>query len=108
MRIMFLHHSTGYVVWMGSTSKIGAKVFGKSAVGSWFSDYNKRNGTSYRIEQMNSPRPAGAYPVELRYGIWNSSSLRAPPRSPIRVRRAPEQPTPALQVLDPHRDADRD
>ena len=35
MKIAFLHHSTGQVVWLGTTSKVSAKVFGKSAVESW-------------------------------------------------------------------------
>jgi len=84
MRIMFLHHSTGYVVWMGSTSRIGAKVFGKSAVGSWFSDYNKRNGTSYRIEQMYFPTTDGGYPWANYpydyYTIWVKNAGDAPYR----------------------------
>ena len=63
MKIAFLHHSTGQVVWMGTTSKIGAKVFGKSAVGSWITDYNKKNGTSYEIEEMHLPDDERGLPV---------------------------------------------
>jgi hypothetical protein len=62
VKIAFLHHSTGYVVWMGTTSKISAKVFNKTALGSWITDYNKQNGTSYAIEQMDFPNTGGGYP----------------------------------------------
>ena len=31
-RIVFLHHSTGQTVWLGSTSEAGSKILGKSDV----------------------------------------------------------------------------
>ena len=82
MKIAFLHHSTGHVVWMGTTSKIGAKVFGKSAVGNWISDYNKKKGTSYEIEELNFPTtsqgyPWANYPYDY-YTIWVRNAGAAP------------------------------
>ena len=70
-KIAYLHHSTGEVVWLGSTSKIGVKL-GKSAVGNWITDYNKKNGTRYGIEQMNFPNTTGGYPwANYPYDYYN-------------------------------------
>ncbi|MFA6027773.1 MAG: fibronectin type III domain-containing protein [Patescibacteria group bacterium] len=56
--IIFLHHSTGGVIWDGG-------------VESWFSDYNGANSTDYQITQQNFPEsdPYGwnNYP----YDYWN-------------------------------------
>ncbi len=82
VKIGFLHHSTGYVVWMGTTSKISRKVFGKSALGSWITDYNKKHDTSYSIEQMNFPNTGGGYPWANYpydyYNIWVKNAGDAP------------------------------
>ena len=41
VNIIFLHHSTGHVVWKGQSTGLG-KMFGKKeAVPGWFEDYNK-------------------------------------------------------------------
>jgi hypothetical protein len=74
MKIAFLHHSTGQVVWLGTTSKVMSRIFGKSAVKSWIDGYNKRNDTGYEIEQMNFPTtgqgyPWANYPYDY-YDIW--------------------------------------
>lgn len=72
MRIGFLHHSTGYVVWMGTTSRISAKVFNKTALGSWITDFNKQNGTSYTIDQQDFPNTSGGYPwANYPYDYYN-------------------------------------
>lgn len=71
-RIVFLHHSTGEVVWLGTTSKVGSKVFGKSAVKKWLDSYNKKNGTQYDISQMNYPTTKGGYPwANYPYDYYN-------------------------------------
>ena len=73
-RIVFLHHSTGQVVWIGNTSKLSAKILGRSDVKSWIGSYNKENGTSHAIEDMNFPTtnegyPWANYPYDY-YDIW--------------------------------------
>ncbi len=50
-KIIFLHHSTGKVVWDGG-------------VKSWFKEYNRKNGTRYDISES-------AFPKEKPYG-WNN------------------------------------
>jgi hypothetical protein len=72
MKIAFLHHSTGRVVWLGTTSKVAAKVFGKSAVGSWITDYNKKNGTQYEIQEQYFPNTSQGYPwANYPYDYYN-------------------------------------
>ena len=73
VNILFLHHSTGHVVWKGQSNGIG-KLFGKSeAVPGWFEDYNKTNSTNFRISEQNFPKaqPYGwnNYPYDY-YNIW--------------------------------------
>lgn len=82
MRIVFLHHSTGQVVWLGTTSKVSAKVFGKSAVKGWIDDYNKKNGSGHVIEEMLFPTtkegyPWANYPFDY-YNIWVKHAGEAP------------------------------
>ena len=74
MKIGFLHHSTGRVVWLGTTSKLMSKIFGKSAVGNWITGYNKKNGTHHEIEEMYFPTTSEGYdwanyPYDY-YNIW--------------------------------------
>lgn len=55
--IVFLHHSTGGVIWGGG-------------VASWLSDYNTLHGTNYTITERsypNTPYPWENYP----YDYWN-------------------------------------
>jgi hypothetical protein len=57
VRIIFLHHSTGGVIWEGGVER-------------WFDDYNTAHGTDYQIEQRaypNDPYPWNNYP----YDYWN-------------------------------------
>jgi hypothetical protein len=72
MKIMFLHHSTGRAVWLGTTSKVSAKIFGKSAVKSWIDGYNKSNNTSHEIEEMFFPTTSEGYPwANYPYDYYN-------------------------------------
>jgi hypothetical protein len=74
MKIVFLHHSTGQAVWLGTTSKLISKIFGKSAVKSWVDAYNKKNNTRFQIEDMYFPNTKGGYPWDNYpydyYNIW--------------------------------------
>lgn len=72
-KIIFLHHSTGHVIWKGETGGVKS-VFGKKeAVPSWFAEYNKKHGTGYYITEQNFPKaqPYGwnNYPFDY-YNIW--------------------------------------
>ena len=51
MKIVFLHHSTGKVVWDGGVKK-------------WLKNYNKQNRTDYKIKERT-------FPAESPYG-WNN------------------------------------
>lgn len=51
MKIVFLHHSTGKIIWDAGVKK-------------WFKKYNKTNGTDYDISER-------AFPAESPYG-WNN------------------------------------
>jgi len=82
MKIVFLHHSTGHVVWLGTTSRISAKIFGKSAVKSSIDSCNKTNGTDHEIEEMYFPTtdegyPWANYPYDY-YNIWVKNAGEAP------------------------------
>lgn len=74
--ILFLHHSTGSVIFEGGSKSIsirGHKIGEKSDVPRWFDNYNKAKGTSYQITQQNFPKqePYGwnNYPYDY-YSIW--------------------------------------
>ena len=76
--IIFLHHSTGYNIWQGNKStlksKIQRKLGGGSAVKNWFKEYNKKNSTKYRIDELYFPaagqsREYGNFPFDY-YDIW--------------------------------------
>ena len=92
--ILFLHHSTGAVIFEGGRKSInilGHKIGVKSDVLKWFYDYNKSKGVSYQITQQNFPhaKPYGwnNYPFDY-YTIW--------------VKHAGEQPymeEPTLEIL---------
>ena len=75
-KIMFLHHSTGHVIWKGKAEglkKITAFFSKKELVPEWFSAYNKANGTNYYITEQNFPKakPYGwqNYPYDY-FNIW--------------------------------------
>ncbi len=85
INILFLHHSTGRVLWNGdSNSKISKFILRKSKkisnllgikadVPKIFSDYNKTNSSSYLIEEQIFPKasPYGwnNFPYDY-YNIW--------------------------------------
>ena len=81
--IIYLHHSTGKIVWQGKESTIKKLVperfekyipeLTKPAIVKYLKDYNKENGTSYQITAREFPAksPYGwkNYPYDY-YNIW--------------------------------------
>lgn len=75
-KILFLHHSTGLNIWKGKTTDIGRidRMRGKEYdVPAWFTEFNKTNGTNYKITEQAFPKakPYGwhNYPYDY-YNIW--------------------------------------
>ena len=75
-KILFLHHSTGSVIFDGgrkTISILGHKLGGKPDVLNWFDDYNKYKETNYQIDEQYFPKskPYGwnNYPYDY-YTIW--------------------------------------
>jgi hypothetical protein len=75
--ILFLHHSTGSVIYEGSRKSIQIMghtlVAAESDVPKWFDNYNSLKGTNYKITERNFPneKPYGwnNYPYDY-YNIW--------------------------------------
>jgi len=74
--IIFLHHSTGYVIWKGDTKTVevqGILIGEDNEVPKGFKEYNNTNGTSYQISEQYFPKmePYGwqNYPYDY-YNIW--------------------------------------
>jgi hypothetical protein len=71
--ILFLHHSTGYSIWVGNTNKYIYKLTHKGDVQRIFAAYNKKNKTEYNITELSFPKsvPYGwsNYPFDY-YNIW--------------------------------------
>jgi len=57
VHILFLHHSTGGVIWEGGVSD-------------WFDDYNATHGTKYQIEERAYPDEPYAW-ENYPYDYWN-------------------------------------
>jgi hypothetical protein len=72
-KIIFLHHSTGYNIWVGGTNKYMYKLTKKGDVAKYISKYNKANKTGYTISEQYFPKesPYGwnNYPFDY-YNIW--------------------------------------
>jgi hypothetical protein len=80
-KIVFLHHSTGYNIWVGNTNKYSYKLTGKGDVRRYFADYNKKNKTDYDISERVFPKttPYGwnNYPYDY-YNIWVKNAGKNP------------------------------
>ncbi|MFH1118786.1 MAG: hypothetical protein V1775_03115 [Bacteroidota bacterium] len=83
-KIIFLHHSTGHVIWDGKASGLKkiTGIFNKhEAVPDWFANHNKINGTNYFITEQNFPKakPYGwhNYPYDY-YNIWVENGGSSP------------------------------
>ena len=71
-RILFLHHSTGWAVWLGNTSEASSESPDDSAVKYWIADYNKTNDTEYQIDEAPFPTTSQGYPwANYPYDYYN-------------------------------------
>lgn len=72
-KIIFLHHSTGEIIWVGKTNKLVYRLRGGGDVQKFFNDYNKEHNTRYEAQALNFPKrtPYGwnNYPYDY-YNIW--------------------------------------
>lgn len=72
-KILFLHHSTGWNIWLGKTNKYLYKLTGKSDVTASFKKIASGNAANYEITEMFFPKssPYGwkNYPFDY-YNIW--------------------------------------
>ena len=83
MKVVFLHHSTGNVIWGGGMKK-------------WFKKYNKTNGTDYKVAEREFPAKSPYGWNNYPYDYWN-----------IWVENAGEdeyQREPTLELLTPEYD----
>jgi hypothetical protein len=78
--IIFLHHSTGGVIWEGG-------------VPGWVSDYNTANDKAYTIEEVAYPSDAGYGWANYPYDYWNIWINHAGPE--------PYLDEPTLEMLTP-------
>lgn len=81
VNIIFLHHSTGHVIWKGQSGGLRGLLGKKEAIPGWFDDYNKTNNTNYQITEQNFPKaePYGwnNYPFDY-YNIWVKNAGNEP------------------------------
>jgi hypothetical protein len=72
-KTIFLHHSTGYSIWLGKTNNYIYKVTGKGDVQKYVSQHNRKNKTNYNLSERFFPskEPYGwkNYPYDY-YNIW--------------------------------------
>lgn len=80
-KILFLHHSTGQNIWLGSTNRYIYKLTGKGDVQRYFDNYNKKNKTDYKISEQifpkSSPYGWNNYPYDY-YNIWVKNAGEKP------------------------------
>jgi hypothetical protein len=80
-KIIFLHHSTGHIIWVGNTNKYLYKLSKKGDVRKFFADYNKKNKSNYIITESIFPKsvPYGwnNYPYDY-YNIWVKNAGEKP------------------------------
>jgi hypothetical protein len=72
-KIIFLHHSTGYNIWVGGTNRYIYKLTKEGDVKKYFNKYNRKNKTNYSITEQYFPKLApygwNNYPYDY-YNIW--------------------------------------
>jgi hypothetical protein len=80
-KIIFLHHSTGYNIWLGKTNKYIYKLTGKSDVKKFIANHNRKNHTNYVITELFFPKEAPYgwenYPYDY-YNIWVKNAGEMP------------------------------
>lgn len=80
-KIIFLHHSTGGIIWQGGLSKIARKLGFNGDVSRWFDNYNKTNEKNYLITETSFPKES---PYGWRndpydyYNIWVKNAGKQP------------------------------
>ena len=76
-KIIFLHHSTGYSIWVGRTNRYVYKLTKKGDIAKFFDKYNKKMKADYLINELSFPKktPYGwsNYPFDY-YNIWVKNS----------------------------------
>jgi hypothetical protein len=93
MNILYLHHSTGGVIWRGGKNSLFGKVARKvsprlsdaidkrAALPQLFKEYNRKHSTYYSIKEMEFPKetPYGwkNYPYDY-YNIWIKNAGQEP------------------------------
>jgi hypothetical protein len=79
--IIFLHHSTGGIIWQGGLSRIARKLGFDGDVSRWFDKYNKINKRNYLITETSFPKES---PYGWRndpydyYNIWVKNAGNKP------------------------------
>ena len=80
-KAIFLHHSTGYSVWLGKTNNYIYKITNKGDVQKYIDRYNRANKTNYQTSESFYPKkePYGwkNYPYDY-YNIWVKNSGNEP------------------------------
>lgn len=80
-RIIFLHHSTGFNIWLGNTNKYVYKLTGRSDVKKYIEKYNRKTNSSYLISEQffpkSSPYGWNNYPYDY-YNIWVKNAGEKP------------------------------
>jgi len=89
IKIIFLHQSTGEIIWLGSeptlltrgarriNPKLGKIVTRKGNLQKLFEDYNLNNEDKYLIEEMRFPENTGNFPYNY-YNIWIKNAGNEP------------------------------
>ena len=76
-KIIFIHHSTGYSVWLGKTNNYVYKLTKKGDVQKYIEKHNRKNHTAYNVTETFYPKkePYGwnNYPYDY-YNIWVRNS----------------------------------
>jgi hypothetical protein len=80
-KAIFLHHSTGYAIWLGKTNNYIYKITNKGDVQKYIDKYNRVNREKYQISEMFYPKkePYGwkNYPFDY-YNIWVKNAGNTP------------------------------
>lgn len=81
VRIAFLHHSTGQVVWAGAPSEAAGKVPGTSDVAGWIPGYDRTKSAVLEMTSIDFPTGKdyewANYPYDY-YNIWVKHAGDAP------------------------------
>lgn len=89
IKIIFLHQSTGEIIWQGSeptlltrvarriSPKLGKIVTRKGSLQKLFEDYNLNHEDKYLIEEIRFPENSGNYPFNY-YNIWVKNAGNKP------------------------------